>query len=171
MKISQNGIDFIKSFESFRPETYICPRGYPTIGWGHRIQPGEKFPPRMSLQEALDLLKQDIEDSENAIYRGVKVVLTQGQFDALVSLIFNWGTGNFSRSEGLEKLNKGDYEGAFEEFQEVIYVNRKPSRGLKRRRLAEADFWHTKTTITVATTIETETTVVTNDSEIKTTTT
>lgn len=169
MKISQKGLDFIKSFESFSAETYICPRGYPTIGWGHRIQAGEKFPQKMSLEEAQELLKQDIEDSENAIYRGVKVGLTQGQFDALVSLIFNWGTGNFSRSEGLEKLNKGDFAGAFEEFQEVINVNRKPSRGLKRRRLAEAEFWHTKTTITVAT-LETESTVVTNGTDTKTTT-
>ena len=30
-------LDLVKEAESFQPEPYLCPAGYPTIGYGHRI--------------------------------------------------------------------------------------------------------------------------------------
>jgi GH24 family phage-related lysozyme (muramidase) len=32
--ITQDGIDLIKRFEGFSSTVYICPAGYPTIGYG-----------------------------------------------------------------------------------------------------------------------------------------
>lgn len=141
MNISQKGIDLIKISEGFMPLKYDdC--GYPAIGYGHRILPTETIPDKISLQEALDLLKQDIKLAENCINKRVKVPLTQGQFDSLVSLIFNWGTGKFTKSEGLKKLNEGDYDGALVEFQEVVRSNGKIIDGLVKRRAAEAALWN-----------------------------
>ncbi len=43
LSISELGIKFIKSFESYSPQTYICPSGYRTIGYGHLLKIDEKF--------------------------------------------------------------------------------------------------------------------------------
>ncbi len=46
----------------------------------------------------------------------VAVPLTQNQFDALVSLIYNIGEGNFASSTLLKMLNAGNYRGAADQF-------------------------------------------------------
>lgn len=164
MKISQNGIDLIKNFEELRIDDYVCSSGDPTVGWGHKIQPGEKLTETITLKQAEEILAKDIAHVENVIHKYVKVALTQGQYDAIACLVFNVGSGQFSRSRGLKKLNAGDFEGAFKEFQEFIWVDGKQSNGLKRRRLAEAKLWHGETTIAA---VEVEVKTTPNDTKIK----
>lgn len=148
MKISQKGIDFLKEAEGFEPKEYICPGGEKTIGYGHVLRkgtqhtPGETYPNGISKVKAETLLLKDIEACEITINKRVKVKLTQGQFDALVSLIFNWGTANFIKSEGLKKLNKGDYTGALKEFSEVTRTRGRILNGLVKRREKEAEMWN-----------------------------
>jgi len=93
-------------------------------------------------EEAEALLIEDLKTSEEAVERLVKVDLTQNQFDALVSFVFNLGQGNFSKSTLLRKLNRGEYEGAAEEFvrwnKARVEGELKPLAGLTRRRTAEA---------------------------------
>jgi lysozyme len=71
--------------------------------------------------------------------------LTQGQYDALVSLVYNWGGGNFLRSLGLKCLNNSDYTRAAEEFfskeNGVVRVGGKILTGLVKRRQAELEMW------------------------------
>jgi len=67
--------------------------------------------------------------AENLVQEHVKVALTQGQFDALVSILFNVGPGAKGEKDGiiflasgrsstlLRKLNAGDYAGAADEFR------------------------------------------------------
>tara|TARA_B100001540_G_C15788217_1_gene634230 strand:- start:1567 stop:1899 length:333 start_codon:yes stop_codon:yes gene_type:complete len=90
--ITQDGIDLIKRFEGFSPTVYICPAGYPTIGYGNLVRSGESFN-EISETEAEELLRKDVESAERAVLRLVNLPLTDGQFDALVSFTFNLGSG------------------------------------------------------------------------------
>lgn len=141
MNISQKGLLFIKEEEGCRLETYYCPAGIATIGIGHTSSAG--FPEvkegmKITEREALEILKSDIRKFEGSVNKLVNVSLTQSQFDALVSLVFNIGEGNFSKSTLLKKLNKGDYNGAASEFHRWNKAGGKVNKGLTNRRAREA---------------------------------
>lgn len=145
MNISQIGLEIIKKYEGFNSEKYICPAGKWTIGYGHSIQPGEDLK-TITKEDAEKLLLKDIKSIEFAITRLVLEPLTQGQFDALVSLVYNWGGGKFMRSKGLKKLNKGNYQGAEAEFFKdpalMGIKGGKPLPGLVARRAEEDRRWN-----------------------------
>ncbi|PHM48723.1 lysozyme [Xenorhabdus hominickii] len=88
-------------------------------------------------QQAEDFLHDDLTFAYATLERLVKVPLTQGQFDALCSFIFNCGSGNFSGSTLLKKLNQGDYAGAAEEFSRWDKAAGKVMKGLTKRRASE----------------------------------
>lgn len=147
MRTSENGIELVKAFEGLHKvksdgnvRSYRCPAGRWTIGYGHThgVRSGETITP----EEAEDLLRKDLKDCEATVERMVKVDLTQNQFDALVSFVFNLGQGSFGSSTLLRKLNRGDYEGAAEEFtrwnKARVDGELKAQPGLTRRRTAEA---------------------------------
>lgn len=148
MKTSQKGIDLIKEFEGFKNNIYICPAGKHTIGYGHVLVGDEirniKGP--ITKDQAEILLRNDVKYTEEAINLLVKVNLTQEQFDALVSLVYNWGVNNFKHSEGLKKLNQKKYEEAIKEFFSkeagVVSINKNFSNGLYRRRQRELELWN-----------------------------
>lgn len=141
MTASNDCKEIIKNAEGYRSETYKCPSGKYTVGWGHTkgVKPGDKI----TVDKAEEYLQKDIDECIEYIYTHVKVPLTQGQFDALVSFIFNCGAGNFESSTLLELLNKGDYEGAADEFPRWVYgtdpeTGKKVKlEGLVIRRMAE----------------------------------
>lgn len=149
MKTSEKGLDLIKQFEGFKDYVYMCPAGKPTIGYGHVIDSKlvalTKAAPRMTREKAEQLLKNDVKEAEDAINSSVRVTLKQSQFDALVSLIYNWGAYNFKISNGLRKLNARDYKGAADEFfskeRGVVRIKKESSLGLYRRRQAELALW------------------------------
>jgi lysozyme len=164
MKINQEGINLIKSFEGIldgNPATvnldpYLCPAGYWTIGWGHVVRDrlgnmihGKKkeliarhwVPGGISMDQAEKLLQMDLYDYEQFVIKLVKVPLNENQFSALVSFCFNLGPGNLEKSTLLKKLNKKNYEGAAEEFKVWINANGRPMAGLERRRIAEKELF------------------------------
>lgn len=144
MQLSARGLEFIKQWEGFRATPYNDGYGFQTIGYGHRIQPGERFT-RLSEADALVLLAKDIGWAQAAVNQLVRVPLNQSQFDALVSLVFNWGEANFSRSVLLSRLNSGDYHGAAERLAEhPVTSGGKFSRGLQNRRQAEAQLFRSE---------------------------
>lgn len=140
MKASQKAIDLIKEFEGFEPRPYDDAVGIKTIGYGHVIRPGESFT-GLTESEATSLLCKDLEKAENAILGYVERPLSQGQFDALCSFVFNLGSGNFSKSTLLRKINAGDFAGAADEFKRWDKAGGKVLAGLTRRRLAEAEIF------------------------------
>ena len=83
-------------------------------------------------------LSEDIEDVEKALSTLVKVKLNQNQYDSLVSFVFNVGTGAFSSSTLLKKLNNNDFESVPKELRKWIFAGGKACVGLKKRREAEA---------------------------------
>ncbi|MFZ5986922.1 MAG: lysozyme [Bacillota bacterium] len=114
MKASQKAIDLIKKYEGLKLTAYKCPAGVLTIGYGHT----KTTKPGMTINKEMAelLLKQDLKDFEKAINELVKVPLTQNQFDALTSFIFNVGVGKFKNSTLLKELNEGNYKEAANEF-------------------------------------------------------
>lgn len=137
LRISQKGLGIIKYFEGFKENPYLDAGGKMTIGYGHLLRRGEYYT-EISKNEAVALLKDDIALAEAAVKRLVEVELTNNQFSALVSLVYNIGMGNFAKSTLLKKLNKSDYGGATKEFVRWRFVGKRALKGLKKRRLVEA---------------------------------
>ena len=73
--------------------------------------------------------------------RHVKVPLTQGQFDVLVSFAFNFGEAKLASSTLLKLLNAGDYDGARKQINRWVYSNGKKLDGLIRRRARETEMF------------------------------
>lgn len=140
MNISKNGTDLIKLFESLQLKAYYCPAGVWTIGYGHTLN--VKRMDVITEQEADCYLMQDLYQVENSINKLVRVKLTQNQYDALCSFIFNVGVGAFNKSTLLAKLNTGDYLGAANEFKRWNKAGGVIMAGLVRRRQAEEDLFN-----------------------------
>ena len=143
MKLSAAGLAAIKAHEGLRLKAYADPgssNGLPiTIGYGSTRNPdgGEwHLADEITEERAEELLRFDLQDAERAITRLVKVPLRQGQFDALVSFVFNLGEGAFADSTLLRKINAGDPSAA-DELLRWINNDGVPMDGLKRRRQAE----------------------------------
>ena len=145
--ISKKGIDLIKEFEGIRLNAYDDGIGVWTIGIGTirypngvRVKHGDKI----TIEQAEQYLKHDLDSFENIINTKVKVPLTQNQFDALASLVYNIGATNFSNSTLLKKLNAKDYAGAADQFLRWNRAGGKVMNGLVRRREAERKLFLTK---------------------------
>lgn len=138
-KISKAGINLIHSFEELRLCCYDDGYGFPTIGWGHLVKKGEpwRLGDKITQADADALFLKDLAQFEEAVNRLVKAPLYQCQYDALVSLCFNLGEGNFSRSALLEFVNNRKYAQAADSFKFYVKAAGKVSRGLVRRRRAE----------------------------------
>lgn len=142
MKTSDNGIKFIECWEVLKLKRYWDKNDGWTIGWGHLVKKGETIPSVITMDQAVDLLKKDLKYTEDFIGVAVKVPLTQQQFDALVSLVFNIGTGHFLSSTLLKCLNKKDYKKASEQFKWWRLDDGKRSAGLEKRRAQEVDIFN-----------------------------
>lgn len=135
MHTSQKGLDLIKSFEGLRLSAYKDVVGVVTIGYGTTA--GVKMGDTITKECAEELLREDVKRFEAQVLRLVKVPLTQGQHDALVSFVYNLGAGNLSNSTLLRLLNAGDYAGAAAQFDRWNKAGGKTLAGLVRRRAAE----------------------------------
>lgn len=127
MKTGINGIKLIKQFEGLpKPNKeglyppYICPAGYPTIGYGSRYHANgsevKLSDAPITKAQADVLLIQSLKRYEASVSKMVKVQLTQNQFDALVDFVYNLGEGNLQISTLLRRLNAGFYDEAADQF-------------------------------------------------------
>lgn len=143
MLFSEKGKKFIQNFEGCRLKAYLCPSGKATIGYGHTS--GVKLGQVITQAEADMLFNQDIALFENAVNSLVKVDLSQNQFNALVSFVYNCGIGNFRSSTLLKLLNQGDYKGASKQFLRWNKITKNgklvPCEGLTNRRNAEMEMF------------------------------
>ena len=138
MKTSPKGIALFKSAEGLRLKTYPDPGtgGLPwTIGYGSTS--GVTRNMVITEAQAEQMLAADLVRFERIVERAVRVPVTQGQFDALVSFTYNVGEGNFTKSTLLRKLNAGDAAGAAEQFTRWVNAGGKVLPGLVKRRVAE----------------------------------
>ena len=138
MEASEFLIEKLKEFEGLRLEAYRDAAGVLTIGYGHTgsdISEGD----RITAYWAKELLRNDLGATEAAVRR-LHVARTQGQFDALVSFVFNLGIERLQRSTLLKVIRAGGSRNQIRhEFKRWVYAGGKKLRGLERRRA-----WETK---------------------------
>lgn len=133
-RINERGLAIIKHYEGLRLKAYLCPAGVWTIGYGStkRVTRGMTCTP----EEAEARLLADVEDAEACVNR-VNVELTDDQFSALVSLVFNIGPTAFGSSTLRRKLVAGDVNDAAEQFDRWVFAAGKKLSGLIARRASE----------------------------------
>jgi len=140
MSLSSAGLKMIEKYEGLRLTAYQDSGGVWTIGYGHTgsdVKPGQTI----TQAQAEQLLQRDVATAEKAVRSQVKVPLTQGQFDALVSFTYNCGAGTLQKSDLLAKLNAGDYAGAQAAFGKYVHAGGQVLPGLVTRRQEEANMF------------------------------
>lgn len=116
---------------------YRCPAGYWTVGYGHVLAAYEAFT-TLTRAEADALLRKDVGHAAQSVRALVRVPLTHGQFDALVSFTFNLGAGAFERSTLRQVVNREEHDAVPEQLLRWVYAAGRKMPGLLRRRAAEA---------------------------------
>ena len=158
MTISSDGLKRLKKHEGSKATVYDdktgkgisswgeC-AGFPTVGVGHLIQNNEKAafskflkPGKMSDNEIDNLLLKDLQERINALNKKLKIKVSQNQFDALLSMMFNTGGGNKSFLKAVSLTN----DGKFKDAAAQIKSGPKTSKGvvlagLERRRKEESE--------------------------------
>ena len=136
MKTSAEGTALIKKFEGCELEAYQCSANVWTIGYGHTkgVEKGDTI----SKEEAEEMLVEELHEYENYVNEYVNVALSQNQFDALVSWVYNLGPANLKASTMLKVLNDGKYEEVPYQMKRWNKAGGKVLDGLVRRREAEA---------------------------------
>ena len=153
-------------FEGCRNRPYLCPAHIWTIGYGHVLYQDQirlpvarvegKDTPMIrkemplkpehnrvwSKEEINDLFKKDVANFERGVLRlAPSLAGNQGAFDACVSFAYNAGLGNFQRSQIRMRINRGDMEGAAEQFMTWVKGGGKVLPGLVKRRIAEKNLF------------------------------
>ena len=136
--LSAAGVVGITSSEGFTSKAIIPTKGdVPTYGHG-TTRKTDGSPVRMgdsiTRKQAAELFNRDASQFSAAIKRCVKVPLTQGEFDAYVSLAYNVGSGAFCKSTLVKRLNDRDYDRACEEIKRWDKMGGRVLRGLTARR-------------------------------------
>ena len=140
MKLSQNGVNFIKSHEALRLKAYQDSKGVWTIGWGHtkNVHPGDVI----TREQAEQFIRDDFAWVERTLNTDLvtgrdKPLVTQNEFDALCSLVFNIGSDAYLESTVRRKIKQGDKMAAARAFKMWVYSEHKFIQGLANRRADE----------------------------------
>lgn len=150
MPVSKNALLMIRHHEGVRVKPYQCPAKLWTIGVGHVIDPNHgklKIEDRVGLpcpagwnrtftmEEVDAILAKDLERFERGVLKYCPDAGSrQSWLDALVSFSFNLGLGTLQRSTLRQKHNRGDYQGAADEFLKYTKAGGKVLKGLVKRR-------------------------------------
>ena len=146
MKLNNKGYKLICQFEGLRLKPYLCSAKIPTIGYGNTYYPnGEKvtlLDKAITENEAFEMFKIIADKYAQRVSEMVKKELNQNQFNSLVSFAYNVGTGNFSTSTLLKKINVNPNDLTIRnEFAKWNKANKKVIDGLTKRRKAESDLY------------------------------
>ena len=140
-KANDKTIKLVEVSESCRLTAYRCPSGLWTIGYGHtgpEVVEGMVITP----EQALDYLRKDLGEAEQAVETLVKQTLTDDQFGALVDFVYNCGTGAFMGSTLLQLIRTGQFSKVPDELKKWHHGKGGVDLpGLMARRAAEAAMW------------------------------
>lgn len=145
MKLSDNGLKLIESFEGLSLKPYLDTAGVPTIGYGtilypsgHRVTMAD---PPITQAKAMQYLEWEVNLKVGDVQHLFQVPISQNQFDALVSFAYNEGSNALKTSTLLKKLNLGDFQGAADQFlvwdKQRVNGQLVESQGLLNRRQVE----------------------------------
>lgn len=135
MKLSDAGLNLIKSFEGCHLTAYKCPAGIWTIGYGHTkgVHSGMKI----TQAQADNFLREDCSKAESNVNKyNDKYSWTQNEFDALVSFAYNIGSINQLTANGTRTK-----ETIAKKILEYNKASGKVLNGLVRRRKAEQEMF------------------------------
>ena len=137
--------------EGIRYTVYRDVAGYPTVGVGHLIDPGDGLSvgDRISEQQAMQFLADDLREAERGVRQLVgDLPLYQHEFDALVDLVYNVGLGNVMPDQSPQlnaAIEAGDYDEVASQL-DYTHAGGAVARGLEYRSerraamFAEADY-------------------------------
>lgn len=144
MRLTQEGLDLIKSFEGFSAKWYKCPANVWTIGYGHTAAAGPpSYTPlqKITREEGENILRSDLAKYEQAVMDAVNVPITDEQYSALVSFCYNVGPGAFKRSSVLKAVNSNRHDLVPSRLALFTQGGGKVLKGLVRRRQAEGQLY------------------------------
>ena len=146
MILNNKGYLFITKHEGLRLKPYLCPAKIPTIGYGNTYYLDGKrvtlLDKDITKQEAFEMFKEIADRFAKRVDTLVTSNITQNQFNALVSFVYNIGTGNFASSTLLKKVNKNPDDLTIkDEFLKWNKAGGKVLNGLTNRRNEEADLY------------------------------
>jgi len=161
-RLDKNGVHLLVENEGSIPRIYPDSGGAPTIGIGHLLTKSEKASGKIWIKgnqhksgrfiyikqgdisddDVQAILQQDLESVYGTIIVAVKVPLTQNQFNALTSFVFNIGNTAFINSTLLRLLNQGKYEEVPAQMRRWKYDNGKVVKGLVARRERTITMWN-----------------------------
>lgn len=125
-------IELVKRAEGWRSAPYICPAGYPTIGYGHVI-PSLDHPP-ITLERGEELLQQDLRVARAGVLRYCPGVENERRLAALIDFVFNLGGGRLKTSTLRRKVNAERWEEAGDQLKRWVFGGGKKLSGLVIRR-------------------------------------
>lgn len=144
MHVSSHGIALIQNYEGLRTTAYKPLKNESgwTIGYGHHgpdVKPGTVCTEQWAYEQLLRDLRQ-VEHQLISALNADEIEVTQGQFDALCSLLFNLSGGirKLVKFKLWTKLKAGDVKGAAHEFLDINRAGGVEVKGLTLRRRAEA---------------------------------
>lgn len=144
-RINEEGLALIRQWEGLKLTAYKCPAGVWTIGYGSTK--GVREGMKITKAQAELRLKDDANHFGKEIEKRVKVSLTDNQFAALISLVYNIGINAFEKSTLLRKLNAEQWDSVPHEFMKWVKAKdpktgkRVTLNGLVNRRAAEVGLW------------------------------
>jgi lysozyme len=151
--VTQRGIDAIIRHEGVRKNAYRDVAGLLTIGVGHLLTRSELSSGKLRIgidvvrwdkgitdSQCRVLLEQDLDVAEAAVSRDDHG-LTDAQFDALVSFVFNVGGTAYEHSTLRRKLLAGDLDAVPAQMRRWNRAGGVVVPGLMRRRMEEASLW------------------------------
>ncbi len=146
MKLNEQTIYLIKSFEGLRLAPYLCSAGRATIGYGNTYYedgtPVKLSDPSITEARAEALLINKLAEFSNRVTFLLWVELNPNQFGALVSFAYNVGVSNLKKSTLLKKVNSHPlHKDIRSEFLKWTKANGEVLLGLQRRREAEANLY------------------------------
>ena len=139
----KDAIELIKSFEGFYSKPYLCPAGIPTIGYGTiRYENGTKVTladAPITKERADQLLMYEVNRAcIPAVLRYCPVLVgSQNRFNAVISFVYNLGSGRLKASTLRRKINAQEWDAAANEFLKWNKGDGRVLRGLDLRRRAE----------------------------------
>lgn len=126
LSVSANGLRHIANEEGCRLKAYQCSANVWTVGLGHTL--GVTKHTRVTEHQAAEQFVESVATAEKEVKKRITQTPNQGEYDMMVSFVYNLGAGNFARSTLLKKFNQGDKVGACNEYLRWVFVNGKDCR-------------------------------------------
>lgn len=137
MKASHLARYLLIALEGFRSKAYKCSANTWTVGFGttRGVRPNTVI----TFKKALEEMEEDIQRIEGELKHSLLIPISQNQYDALVSFIYNIGIGAWRKSTLLKLINEAKLKEAANEFDRWSFVRKIMNKGLLERRRIEKE--------------------------------